>query len=319
MPVAPSSSAVALPYPIRATVRKLLRAWSRSGRASGYLSQSLERWGPGPAGELVRTTLPNGCSMICDLSDYVQQQIYFLGVYEPQLSHAFVRVLRPGMVVVDAGANVGQHTLLASTAVGEGGSVHSFEPVPQIFENLSRHVAMNGLRNVHLNRAALWSDETELALGLPAGHDGNKGAYSVRAAARESTAVIAPAIRLDTYVAAQKLTCVDAVKMDVEGAEPFAIRGARETLREFSPLIFVEVYREGLIGMGSSPQALWDELGPLGYRAWEVGYSPAQVRQLNSFDDITLANVLLTRGDLPAELASGWTVQSVKRWARSGW
>jgi FkbM family methyltransferase len=257
--------------------------------------------------------------MTCDLSDYVQQQIYFLGVYEPQLSHAFVRVLRPGMVVVDAGANVGQHTLLASTAVGEGGAVHSFEPVPQIFENLSRHVAMNGLRNVHLNRIALWCEETELALGLPAGHDGNRGAYSIRAAERESTAVAAPAIRLDTYIAAQKLGRVDVIKMDVEGAEPFAIRGARETLRRFSPLIFIEVYREGLTGMGSSPQALWDELASFGYRAWEIGYTPAQVRRMNSFDHITLANVLLTRGDLPAELASGWTVHSVKRWARSGW
>lgn len=257
--------------------------------------------------------------MLCDLSDYVQQQIYFLGVYEPQLSHAFVRLLRPGMVVIDAGANVGQHTLLASTAVGEGGSVHSFEPVPQIFETLSRHVAMNSLGNVHLNRMALWCEETELTLGLPAGHEGNKGAYSIRAAARDSTAVTAPAIRLDTYVAAQELRRVDAIKMDVEGAEPFAIRGAKETLREFSPLILVEVYRDGLLGIGSSPRELWDELAPLGYHAWEVGYAPAQVRRLDSFDDITLANVLLTRGDLPAELASGWTVHSVKRWARSGW
>lgn len=256
--------------------------------------------------------------MICDLSDYVQQQIYFMGVYEPQLSHAFVRVLRPAMVVIDAGANVGQQTLLASTAVGEGGSVHSFEPVPQIFETLSHHVAMNGLRNVHLNRRALWSEETELTLGLPAGHDGNKGAYSVRAA-RESTAVSAPAIRLDTYVAAQRLKRVDAIKLDIEGAEPFAIRGARETLREFSPLIFIEIYRDGLTGMGSSPRELWDEIAPLGYHAWEVGYGPAQVRRLDSFDDISLANVLLTRGEVPAELASGWTVHSVKRWARSGW
>ena len=257
--------------------------------------------------------------MICDLSDYVQQQIYFLGVYEPQLSHAFVRMLRPGMVVVDAGANVGQHTLLASTAVGEGGSVHSFEPVPQIFEALSRHVAMNSLRDVQLNRMALWCEETELALGLPAGHDGNKGAYSIRAASRESTAVRAPAVQLDTYVAAQKIQRVDVIKMDVEGAEPFAIRGARETLREFAPTIFIEIYGEGLTGMGSSPRELWDELAPFGYCAWEIGYSPAQVRRLNSFDHITLANVLLTRGDFPAELASGWTVHSVKRWARSGW
>ena len=80
--------------------------------------------------EFQRAVLPNGCSMHCDLRQHVDRHIYYLGAYEPVESYLFTRLLQPGMTVIDAGANIGQYTLLAATAVGSRGTVHCFEPVP---------------------------------------------------------------------------------------------------------------------------------------------------------------------------------------------
>src|SRR5262245_29727177 len=118
--------------------RSLLRAWGRWGRAPGWYYQVSERWAPLIAnGRSLEATLPNGCRMQCDLRDSIQRAIYFFGAFEPLDSYLFLKLVRPGMTVIDAGANVGQYTLLASQAVGSEGHVYSFEPIPAIFDVLA--------------------------------------------------------------------------------------------------------------------------------------------------------------------------------------
>ena len=105
---------------IPATVaRHLLKAWGSSAKAPGLWYQAVERWGTRcGAGKQWLRRLPNGLVMSCDLRDHVQRQIYFQGCYEPVEAYLFCKLIKPGMTVIDAGANVGQYTLLASTSVG---------------------------------------------------------------------------------------------------------------------------------------------------------------------------------------------------------
>src|SRR6267154_1333054 len=78
----------------------------------------------------------------------VAKLIYaFRDDYEPELLY-LERVLSPGKVFVDAGANFGIYTLLASKIVGEGGRVISFEPSSRVFPFLQRNIALNGFKNV---------------------------------------------------------------------------------------------------------------------------------------------------------------------------
>src|SRR5258708_23422563 len=71
----------------------------------------------------------------------------FRDYYEPELLY-LERVLSPGKVFVDAGANFGIYTLLASKILGEGGRVISFEPSSRVFPVLRRNFALNGFKNV---------------------------------------------------------------------------------------------------------------------------------------------------------------------------
>src|SRR5882724_6714622 len=74
--------------------------------------------------------LPGGAAIRVELAEHVQRWIYFFGVYEKDTVDWFRSNLRPGMVVLDIGANVGQYTLIAAGAVGPNGRVHAFEPNP---------------------------------------------------------------------------------------------------------------------------------------------------------------------------------------------
>jgi FkbM family methyltransferase len=266
---------------------------------------------------LLTARLPNGCQLRCDLRDHVQRQIWFNGAYEPIETYLFAQLLRPGMTVIDAGANVGQYSLIAATAVGPTGQVHSFEPVPATFARLKEHVELNQLGAIiTINQAALWNQDAMLDLGLADEFADNIGSYSVGAASNTRTQVSAPGVRLATYAVAAGLSALDLIKMDIEGAEPFALAGGIELLREHRPLILLEVNREALEALGSDARSLWGLLSGLGYRAWRIGSTLESCGPIESFDDLNQANVLLHHEPLPVSVTSGWTHRSVLRWSR---
>lgn len=306
----------------RRLVRVALRAWGATGVASGWHWQAFERLGPRLAErESLPRRLPNGCRIRCDLGDNLQRQIFFTGAYEPVECFLLTRLLRPGMTFIDVGANVGQYSLLASTAVGGTGCVHAFEPVPALFASLSENVSANRLGNVRLNRAALWHEPGELVLSLAASDRENVGAYSV-GAGNEATAVRSPAMRLDDYAAENALERIDFIKMDVEGAELFALQGMREVLRRHTPMLLLELAEPTLERLRCSPRQVWDLLvTDLGYRAWAVRQQPERCLAATSLEELEWRgweNVLFHKGDLPAGVTSGWRLKQVLRWAQ-GW
>ncbi|HUY26811.1 MAG TPA: FkbM family methyltransferase [Candidatus Binataceae bacterium] len=257
--------------------------------------------------------------MRCDFSDFVQRQIFFGGLFEPIESYLFLKMIAPGMTVFDVGANCGQYTLLAASAVGASGSVHSFEPVPETFGILEEHVRLNQFDNVIVNQAALWSEATDLSLGSEPGAPVQSGRWSAGFAAMNPSAVTVRALRLDDYVREHAITRIDLIKMDIEGAEPFMLEGARESLARFRPAFLMEVNREALARLDSTPERLWDEFKALGYSAFAIGQSRRQSGPASDFHGGKVVNVILHVKDLPVEITSGWDRRPVKRWACSGW
>ena len=69
------------------------------------------------------------------------------------------KTVKSGWTVVDAGANIGYHTLFLSRAVGDGGTVYAFEPAPDNFAILEDNIKMNGCKNVVAINAALMDRE----------------------------------------------------------------------------------------------------------------------------------------------------------------
>ena len=301
---------------IKAMARAALRAWGRVDMALGLQYQVIEKYGPRLSGsKSLSAKLPNGCRVNCDLRDEVQRQMWFYGAYEPVEAYLFKQLLSPGKVVIDAGANVGQYSMLAATEVGLLGSVHSFEPVPSNFALLRQHIEINQLANVHLNQRALWCEETKIRLGMPAGVANNAGAYRICANQAQASTIEAEAIHLDAYAEQKKLHRIDLIKMDIEGAEPFVIKGGLRLIERFRPTMLIEINRQALTGAGSSTAALWELISAFEYRIWRIGNSPETSGPAPDFENFVQGNALLYHGDLPESVKSGWSYASVIRWA----
>ena len=123
----------------RAFVRacKSLPVWAGRGliRASNLLLRL-------PGGRYVVAT-EFGAKMICSPRDLIQTTILHFRVWEPDVSSVIARVLRPGDIFVDVGANVGFDTLLAAHLVGGRGGVISIEAAPGTFAALQENIALN--------------------------------------------------------------------------------------------------------------------------------------------------------------------------------
>lgn len=255
--------------------------------------------------------------MKCDLRDHIQRQIYFRAAYEPIETYLFELLLRPGMVVIDAGANVGQYALIAASTVGDKGEVHAFEPVPTIFQRLRAHVLQNGVAAVvRTNMTALWHRAEAVSLHLGSDMLGNDGAYTIGLPLETMDTVASSGVRLDDYVAETGLNRLDFIKMDIEGAEQFALLGAKSVVARWRPMMLVEINRAACTRLGYQPERVWELLKPHGYFMWAVGESAGECRPLTSLANVDRANIIFHIGELPDNVIKGWTLKSVLRYHR---
>lgn len=292
-----------------------LDLWGRAGVAPGWRYRVTERAGPRLAASPLLGKLPNGCTVDCDIADHVQRHIFFWGVYEPVEAYIFSKMVKPGYVVIDAGANVGQYTMLASTAVGRTGHVHAFEPIPGNLTRLNRNIAANQLTNVSVHPIALWNESTELDFGQAAEPVGeNHGSYGFGRHSASSHLRV-PAGRLDDYVRASGVERCDVIKMDIEGSEAAALEGASETLSRFSPLILLELNRDAAFAAGSSVERVFELLSSRGYTLWRISIDG--LVPLTNVRAIAQDNVVASGGPLPAELKKIPPLKSILRWART--
>lgn len=209
----------------------------------------------------IRLHLPN------DLS----KQVFVAGSFEPNELFLLEKILRPGMIFLDVGANEGIFALFAAARVGPAGTVWAFEPSRREFLRLSCNVRLNRLPNVRLFQLALSAQDGagDLIVAEPehAGHN-TLGGFA-HAGVREFTRERVPLRRLDDLLVQEGLLRVDVLKIDVEGAETKVVRGAEKTLRDSRPIVLFEVLEEALNLQGSSSTELIGLLTSFGYRLYQ--------------------------------------------------
>ena len=188
--------------------------------------------------------------------------IYFSGFPDPTEMVFLKRYLRPGDGAIDAGANVGLYTLYLASLVGPDGHVLAFEPDQVSGDRLRENVAINRLDNVTVRVAAV-SDFAGTA-DFTAGVDIANCFSDLKefGEGRQQVEVVT----LDSEVHGPYAVC----KMDVEGAEPAALRGAERLLTEANPPVWLlELTERTLKRSGSSVEALRQWLLERGYQLWD--------------------------------------------------
>ena len=193
---------------------------------------------------------------------FIGRSLHKYGEFSEGEVALFGQILRPGDVVVEAGANFGTHTVAMAQMVGESGRVLAFEPQRLVFQAMVANVALNALTNVATCHAALGAAPGNIKVPVlnPAkGH--NFGGCSVNGHDNGETLAV---LTIDSLT----LSRCRLLKIDVEGMECEVLEGARDTIARCRPVLYVEndrkAHSEQLIRLIQSfNYRLWWHLPPL--------------------------------------------------------
>jgi FkbM family methyltransferase len=195
--------------------------------------------------------------------------------FELPVQEAFSNLLRPGMTVLDIGANFGQYSLVAGRRVGERGRVFAFEPLPSALEVLRDHVALNRLtQRVEVVPMVMTDSTGEIELWEPA-RDRQASISKPAAITREGDGGaplrrhVVSGTTIDEFSGARGIE-PDLIKIDVEGAEANVLRGARRFLERGKGHIIFEAHPSALAHFGETTDGLLAVLSDAGWTATEV-------------------------------------------------
>jgi FkbM family methyltransferase len=161
------------------------------------------------------------------------------------------RSLTPGSIVVDAGANIGVYSRFLSKCVGPTGVVHSFEPSPENFARLQD--SLLEFPNIRLNQLAVSDKTGESLLYISDVLNVDHRAYPTVGETRQTVCIRSTA--LDDYFRPGER--VDVIKLDIQGYELHAVRGAQRVLDDNPNIrLLFEVWPYGLKLAGSSAEGL---------------------------------------------------------------
>jgi FkbM family methyltransferase len=175
---------------------------------------------------------PGRFKMSCDLSEMLQRQFYFFGTYflEEDILACWQVMAHGAKVVLDVGANAGIYSL-AALAIEPDATVHAFEPTPEIAARLRATAKINGLDHLHVHEAAVSSRNGAAILKRFRGDLGtNEGMNFISEDPADANGESVPTLCLDQFCRDRSIDHVDLLKLDIQGHENSALKGAEHLI-----------------------------------------------------------------------------------------
>ena len=221
----------------------------------------------------VQITIPEGVIML-DQTDVAVSGSLALGVFENTEINLFRKYLKPNLVVVDIGANIGYYTIIAGKHIGPEGQVFAYEPEDRNYSLLKKNIEANGLANTIPIKIGLSKNHSICKLYLD---ENNKGRHSLAFKKNKEESTI-ETDTLDNSLKQHGSPKVDIIKMDIEGAEFLALDGMRETIKR-SPylIIFTEFYPKAIIALGGDPLTYLKKLIEFGFSISVIDEDSGQI------------------------------------------
>lgn len=213
----------------------------------------------------------NGLSYLLDDRDLISHGIVYDDLWERKLVEIYERLIGKDFVIIDAGANIGAHSIMFAKL---GNIVHSYEPVKGVYYNLCSNILINGYTEkiipyqlalsdkeenigiIHEETIELWSNAFKSEI------TSNKGGTSLGNSDNNNI----KAVRLDSFNLNP-----DFIKIDVEGYEYNLLKGSLKTIKENLPIILIELHSEEHSKTSKMSKEL---LGSLGYEVHSLGILP---------------------------------------------
>jgi FkbM family methyltransferase len=203
-----------------------------------------------------------------DVSRDVDKHFYW-GEFEHDTLNFYNKILRTGSVVIDVGANIGLYSLIASNKVGREGQVYSFEPSEWAYSRLRENINLNDFKNIEICKFGV-SDKKGVVKFYKCADDAyNSLGHHPMFAVKEVVEIEVDS--LDNFCRERKISKVDILKIDAEGADYLVLKGAREILGfNESPVIFCEYNKSISEGYDFSRDDLILFLKERSYKVYEL-------------------------------------------------
>ena len=214
-----------------------------------------------------RQVTRDGVNYELDLMKIIDLEIYLDG-WEPETISFLKRALDSNSIVIEAGANIGAHSLLIAKLVSPRGHVYSFEPTSYAFDKLLINCKVNkDLENsITIEKRLL----TNHSLEIP-----NKeiiSEFNINEKKSKAEVILDDniAISIDDYILKKGIKKLDLLKIDVDGYDYKVLNGAKSAIKKFSPIVFIELANFTLIEQGDSVEDILLFLAKYGYTGYYI-------------------------------------------------
>ena len=250
-------------------------------------------------GQMIEVPLPGSQSIWLYPAGQIAELLYMRRFERTELALT-LKFLKPGMGVLDIGANIGLYTIVASKTVGAGGTVIAFEPSAESYERLRSNLSLNHVTSVDVVKKAL-ADRVfpdTMIMRDPGYRDGDRylatrKMENVPAAGKpEDTGdgELVPVTSLDHYLYVERVACptIHFVKMDIEGGEYAVLRGASRFLKENPGVVIMfECTPQGCRCAGCTQEQVFELLREHGFGVY--AWMPEQAVWVSEYDSVKLA------------------------------
>jgi FkbM family methyltransferase len=196
------------------------------------------------------------------------RELYLWGVMEECELAQWKRIVRKGDFVIDCGTNLGYWALVSSHLVGETGKVLGFEPVLKTYTSARQNILASARKNIVLKNAAVGDRHGQIELFLAKDDEAGARASSVQGGIQAcGESAIAEIVRIDDLEETEK-SKVALIKLDIEGGELAALKGAHSIIVRDRPVIAFEWNRVTANAAGYSPEQIRSFLEEKGYELW---------------------------------------------------
>lgn len=251
-------------------------AYRIKGIGMGRVCEFIRRWASrhAPAEPLIIQDFRGDGKFRCFLNEHMGSQIFFRGSYSGDQLSILERILNTDSVFLDVGANQGEFSIAAARIVQQG-KVIAFEPVSEWRNRLVENVKLNNFQNVQVIPIALGEKEGEFPIyeSQKSFNDGTWYEGLSTLFAQDSRHHVRGKVlvrKLDNILEELAISRVDVIKLDIEGAEWIALRGAAKTITRDRPVLILEIGRDTCRAAGYEPEALIEWLTGLNYRIEKI-------------------------------------------------
>jgi FkbM family methyltransferase len=217
------------------------------------------------------------------------RSLFVRGIYDPNLVTVIDSLLSGNGIMIEAGANMGYISLLAAGKVGPGGHIFALEPCSRDFKRLEDNVKINDLEDVISMHKTAVSDRIGRAKLLIACEERSAlntlgSEISCRGVDSEGSEEVDTTI-VDAFAEKEQLQTLDLLKLDIEGSEPKALLGARETIEKYRPALVLGINRNALKSCNADRSELQNIIKEIRYIAYRIVEEP--VFALKKAEDIS--------------------------------